>query len=359
MGTRNAVKTAGEGLKKMPAAFEKYVGTSQPMIISRTPVRIPLGGGGTDLPAYSQKYGGMLLSAAVNKYVYIIVKKHFENTVRFSGYHRKEVVAGPEEILHPVVHAVLKMLKIGRGIEIVSLSDVPANVGLGTSSSFTVGLLCALHAYLDENPSPLTLAQEALTIERQILKEAGGVQDQYIAAYGGLVSMDIGKKGDVGIEPLKMDPETIETLESRLIFFYTNLQRDSTQIQANNVDAISKGAADITESLHRIKEIGVQTKKAFETGDLDQFGRLMDEHWKNKRKMSKDISNNAIDSWYKMAINAGALGGKLLGAGGGGFMMFYCQNGVKDRIRAALSKEGLKEISFRFEPKGSRIILHT
>ena len=328
------------------------------MIISRTPVRIPLGGGGTDLPAYYEKYGGFILSAAVNKYVYVTVRKHFEETIRFSGYHRKEVANTIDEIQHPVVREALRLLNIGKGIEIVSLSDVPANVGLGTSSTFTVGLLCALHAYKGEHPSPLVLAQEALTIERHILKETGGIQDQYIAAYGGIISIDIDRQGGINLIPLMIDHNIIEDLEMRLVFFYTNIQRTAHKLQAGHMQSISQGVKQVTESLHQIKRIGAEIKEAVLSNKLDDFGRLLDEHWKCKNKIGDDISNSSIDAWYKMAMDAGALGGKLLGAGGGGFFMFYCQNGVKDRVRSALVKEGLKEISFRFEPNGSRIILH-
>jgi len=328
------------------------------MIISRTPVRIPLGGGGTDLPAYYEQYGGFVLSAAVNQYVYITVKKHFEETIRFSGYHRKEVAGTVDDIQHPVVREALRMLEIGGGIEIVSLSDVPANVGLGTSSSFTVGLLCALHAYRGEYPAPQTLAQEALTIERHILNETGGIQDQYIAAYGGIVSIDVNQQGEITLVPLRIDQNVIEDLEMRLLFFYTNIQRTAHKLQAGHMQSISNGVEKVTESLHQIKRIGLEIKEAVKESKLDKFGRLLDEHWKCKTRIGNDISNRSIDSWYQMAMDAGALGGKLLGAGGGGFLMFYCQNGVKDRVRSALVKEGLKEISFRFEPTGSRIILH-
>jgi D-glycero-alpha-D-manno-heptose-7-phosphate kinase len=328
------------------------------MIISRTPVRIPLGGGGTDLPAYYEKYGGFVLTAAVNKYVYVTARRHFEETIRFSGYHRKEVASSIDEVQHPVVREALRLLNLGKGIEIVSLSDVPANVGLGTSSTFTVGLLCALHAYRGDHPSPQTLAQEALTIERHILKETGGVQDQYVAAYGGIISIDVNKQGNIAVAPLQVDQNIIEELEMKLLFFYTNIQRTAHKLQAGHSQAVSNGVEEVTESLHQIKRIGLEVEEAIRGNDLDRFGILLDEHWKCKNRIGKDISNSSIDSWYRMAKEAGALGGKLLGAGGGGFLMFYCQNGVKDRVRKLLVKEGLKEINFRFEPTGSRIILH-
>lgn len=328
------------------------------MIISRTPVRIPLGGGGTDLPAYYEQHEGSVLTTAVNRYVYIVVKEHFEPTLRFTGYYHKEVARSPEEIKHPVVREVLRMLKITQGVEVVSLSDVPANVGLGTSSSFTVGLLNALHAFKGEHPTPSVLAQEALTVERLILKEPGGVQDQYIAAFGGVISLDISRQGLVTVSPLQMDADLIAELERRLVFFYTKLQRSACQIQEDHVQAIATGTDGVVESLHEIKRIGQDTRAAFGRHDLDTFGQLLDEHWQHKKQLSRNISNDQIDRWYQMAREAGALGGKLVGAGGGGFLMFYCQPDVRDRVRGVLSREELKEIRLRFESTGSRILLH-
>ncbi len=330
------------------------------MIISRTPVRICLGGGGTDLPEYSNRFGGMVISATINKYVYVIVKKHFENTIRFSGYHHKEAVNNVDEIGHPIVREALKMLDIGGGIEIAVLSDVPANVGLGTSSSFTVGLLNALHTYNFDiicdgvYPAPRLLAEDAVTIERYKLKEAGGIQDQYIAAYGGMQVIRVNELGEVSIKALDMYPLLIDVLESKLIFFYTNLQREACKIQAEHARAITQD--EIIENLHQIKSIGHISKIALENGDFDVFGALLHNHWLAKQGMG-GISTPQIDSWYQMAIDAGALGGKLIGAGGGGFLMFYCPNG-KDKVREILTKEGLKEIAIRFEPTGSRVILH-
>ena len=328
------------------------------MIISRTPVRISLGGGGTDLPLYYEKFQTSLLTAAVNRFVYILVKKHFEHTVRFTGYHNKEVVDSPEQIKHPVVREVLRLLKVGQGVEIVSTSDVPANTGLGTSSSFTVGLLNALHAYQGEHPTPRVLAQEALTIERVILKEPGGVQDQYIAAFGGLRAMRITRQGRVTMSPLKMDADAVGELERRLLFFYTKLQRKASEVQVEHQQAMASGRDGIMESLHEIKRIGLITKEAFEIGDLDRFGRLLDEHWTYKRRLGGNVSNERIDHWYRVAREAGALGGKLIGAGGGGFLMLYCQPETRSRVREVLVQECLQEIDLRFEATGSRIILN-
>jgi D-glycero-alpha-D-manno-heptose-7-phosphate kinase len=327
------------------------------MIISRTPVRIPLGGGGTDLPVYYEKYGASLLSAGVDRYVHVLVKRRFEHNIRVS-YSRTEIVDSLDEIQHPVVRETLRLLKIDGGIEIVSVADVPANVGLGTSSSFTVGLLNALHAYKGEYPSPRALAEEAFTVERIILGEAGGLQDQYIAAYGGLICIEVSTGGDVSITPLKIEHRLVTELESRLLFFNTNLKRQASEIQAEHVRAISHGEENVIQSLHMIKQIGLETKHALEAGDLDRFGKLLDEHWNYKKGVGSNMSNSSIDLWYNMAIDAGALGGKLIRAGGGGFLMFHCDQQDRDRVRRVLSDEGLGEIRFRFESTGSRILLN-
>ncbi|MBI3318353.1 MAG: hypothetical protein HYZ90_04285, partial [Candidatus Omnitrophica bacterium] len=263
-----------------------------------------------------------------------------------------------DQVHHPVVREALRLLKIDRGIEIVSVADVPANVGLGTSSSFTVGLLNALYAFKAKNPSPRVLAQEALAIERVILKESGGLQDQYIAAYGGLASIDVNTEGRVMVNPLKIDPHLVAELENRLLYFYTNLTRNASEIQAQHVDSIVRGNGEVIESLHEIKRIGTETKDALLSGDLDRFGRLLGEHWDYKKRLNGNISNSAINRWYEAALKAGALGGKLVGAGGGGFLMLYCPPEAKNRIRLESEKEGLKEINFRFESSGSRILLN-
>jgi D-glycero-alpha-D-manno-heptose-7-phosphate kinase len=328
------------------------------MIISRAPVRIPLGGGGTDLPAYYQKYEGALLTAAVNKYVYVIVKEHFEKTVRFNGYYNKEVVNSASEVKHPVVGAALRLLEIDQPVEIVSLLDVPANTGLGASSAFTVALLNALHVFKGENPSRETLAQEAFTIERVILNEPGGVQDQYIAAYGGVLSIAISTKGEVMLTPLKIDTQVVRDLENKLVFFYTNLQRSAVDIQGEHVQSITRGDEAVIESLHEIKRIGLESKKALTKGDLDRFGQLLDEHWNQKKRVGDNITTSSIDRWYQLAMNSGALGGKLMGAGGGGFLMFYCPVGHRDQVCSTLTREGLREINLLFEPAGSKLLVN-
>ena len=327
------------------------------MIISRTPVRIALGGGGTDLPAYYSKHGAALISAAIDKYVYILVKPRFNQEIRVS-YSQTEIVSSVEDIQHPVVRETLRFLKIDGGIEIVSVADVPANAGLGTSSSFTVGLLNALYAYKGEYPTAKVLAQEAYTIERVILAEAGGLQDQYVAAFGGLITIDVNTAGEVSVRPLAINRDLLAELESRLLFFDTRLTRMASEIQAEHVKALAGGVGEAIQSLHTIKRIGVETREALERADLDQFGRLLNEHWLHKRRVARNISNGDIDRWYELARQAGALGGKLIGAGGGGFLMFCCDQEHRDRVRRVLAGEQLGEVRFRFEPTGSRILVN-
>ena len=327
------------------------------MIISRTPVRLALAGGGTDLPAYYTQHGASLVTAAIDKYVYVFVKRRFNRDIRVS-YSKTEIVGSPEEIQHPVVREALKLLRIDGGIEIVSVADVPANAGLGTSSSFAVGLLHALHAFKGEHPTAKALAQEAYTIERVILAEPGGLQDQYVAAYGGLIALDIDTQGEVTVTPLPMENRWLAELESRLLFFDTQLTRTACEIQAEHVRAMVSGAGEVIESLHTIKRLGLETREALERADLDQFGRLLNEHWLHKKRVGRNISNGDIDRWYALAMEAGALGGKLIGAGGGGFLMFCAGQEHRDQVRNALSREGLGEVRFRFEPSGSRILLN-
>lgn len=325
------------------------------MIISRTPFRVSLGGGGTDLPSYYRKFGASLVTAAVDKYVYIMVHRRFENNIKV-GYSKTEIVDSIDKIEHPVVREALRLMNIRSNIEIVTMADAPSNTGLGTSSSFTVGLLSALHAYKRESISLKTLAEEACNLEQNILKEAVGKQDQYAATYGGLICLDISRRGEVTVFPLKINPADIAELESNLLFFYTGIRRGSADIQSDHQKAIERNEERVIETLHKIDKIGREIKRALELGAFDKFGELLNEHWKVKKNLSVKISNPRIDRWYNRALKSGALGGKIMGAGGGGFFMFYCKDGTRDRLRKSMLKEGLQEIRFRFETTGSKII---
>lgn len=331
------------------------------MIIVRTPVRIPLGGGGTDLPSYYSLFGGEWLSAAINKYVYVAVNKRFGDSIRVS-YSKTEEVQTPQEIQHPVVREALKLLGIDGGIEIVSIADVPSNTGLGTSGSFAVALLTALHAYLHNTkgkdmPTKKEIAEQACHVAMNLLKEPSGKQDEYIAAFGGITSFLADKNGEIKTDPLcpqKISPEAVRELENNLLMFYTGIRRDSKDILSVQAQATKTGEKDMIENLHRVKAIGRVIKEALINKSFNEFGKLMDIHWQEKVKR-QGTSNPQISRWYEIARKNGAIGGKLMGAGGGGFFLFYCDN-YKDNLRKVMAAEGLTEHLFRFDMEGVKII---
>lgn len=327
------------------------------MIIVRAPVRIPIGGGGTDLPSYYFLFGGEWISAAIDKYIYIAVNKRFEDSIRVS-YSRTEEVENPQELKHPIVREALKLLGIKRGIEIVSIADIPSSTGLGTSGSFTVALLTALHAFLgNDPPSRREIAEQACHIAMNLLREPSGKQDEYIAAYGGITSFLAFKDEEVKIEslsPQKITPEAIKELENNLLMFYTGIKRESREALQIQVNATEKGEKEIIENLHRVKEIGREIKEALSNNNFSQFGKLLDLHWQEKIKR-KGTSSTQINRWYEIAKENGAIGGKLMGAGGGGFFLFYCEN-EKEKLRKAMNSLGFKEQPFHFDMEGVKII---
>ncbi len=325
------------------------------MIITRTPVRISLGGGGTDLASYYSNYGGFLVSAVIDKYIFITVNKRFEDSIRIS-YSKTEIVDKLDDIQHPIVREVLKSLSLDKRLEITTIADIPANTGLGTSSSFTVGLLKALHTYKKETVTPKALAEEACRIEIDILKDPIGKQDQYMATFGGITTLTIDKNGNVTVNPLNISSDTIDELERHIILFYTGFKRKSSEVLLDQKEASERGEKRVIETLHKIKEIGGGIKAALECGNHRRFGELLDIHWRTKRGLSDKVSNPEIDRWYEMARQNGALGGKIMGAGGGGFFMFYVDKD-KNRLRETLEKEGLKEMRFRFELEGSKVLV--
>jgi D-glycero-alpha-D-manno-heptose-7-phosphate kinase len=314
-----------------------------------------LGGGGTDLPSYYTKYGGFVVTSALDKYVYLVVKHRFEEEIRLS-YSITEIVKSIDDMRHSMVREALRLLELRSHLEIVSMGDVPAETGLGSSGSFTVSLLHALHAFKDENPSRHKLAEEACFLGMEILKEPSGVQDPYIAAFGGFKCLDIAKDGRVNVSNLKIAEHTIHELGNNMLFFYTGIKRSSTLVLQDQRNSIEEGSKAL-DAMHRIKEIGFEVKQALEKGDLSDFGKLQHEHWLAKKETSSKISDDLIDRYYEKGLKNGALGGKLMGAGGGGFLMFYCENG-KDRLRKAMAKEGLIEVRFGFEQEGSKIVIN-
>jgi D-glycero-alpha-D-manno-heptose-7-phosphate kinase len=323
------------------------------MIISKTPLRVSLGGGGTDLPFFYQKHGGFVISAAIQKYMYIIISHRFEKDFRVS-YSETEICDSVSKIKHPIVRESLKITKLNDPVEIISVSNVPARTGLGSSGSFTVGLLHAIYSYQKKDIVRKELAETACHIEIDVLKEPVGKQDQYAAAFGGLCCLTMDEAGKVTVTPLKISEETKDDLENRLVFIYTGLTRSAGEVLQ---DVQKKKSNPSDEYLLKIKEIGYETKKSLEKGDLDNFGRLMHQHWEEKKRTSNKISSGKIDKYYTMALNSGALGGKIIGAGGGGFLMFYCNNDdSKKNLVKKFRSHGLEEVKFRFEPDGSKII---
>lgn len=326
------------------------------MIISRAPVRISLGGGGTDLESYYSKNGGFLIAGAIDRYVFISANKRFYDSMRLS-YSQTEIVNNVEDIKHRIFRESLKYLGVNNGIELVSIADVPANSGLGSSSSFTVSLLNALHAYKRDFVSQKQLADEACHLEIDILGEPIGKQDQYISSFGGVTALTFERDGNVIVEPVKMYEETLNDLERNILLFSTGIERSASDILSEQNQKSKDGNKGVIETLDQIKKIGLETKKAFESGDLDKFGELLDVHWQIKKNLSDKITNNFIDGCYEAAVRNGALGGKIMGAGGGGFFMFYCSENQKKLI-SAMKEKGLKPTHFRFDFEGAKILVN-
>ena len=327
------------------------------MIITKTPLRIPLGGGGTDLPEFYSRFGGRLLTAAVNRHIFIFVQRWFEDGIKV-GYSKTEIVQSVDEIQHPVVREALRLSGISRHIEVHSMAELPSQTGLGSSSTHTVGLLKALGLYTGTELGTKELAELACHLQMDILREPGGKQDQYAAAFGGLLSLEIDRDGTVEVRRLPIEADVLEELQHNLIYFYTGICRKAADIQSTYSAAVARDERAPIEALLKIKEIGLLSEKALLAGRLDDFGFLLDEHWTTKQKISNHISNGRVNELYCVAREAGACGGKLMGAGGGGFLMIYCPNGKKRAVRLALTKQGLMEVKFQFEFEGSRVLLN-
>ena len=325
------------------------------MILSRAPVRFSLGGGGTDLPSYSSQHGGFLVAAAVDKYIFIAIHKRFDDKVRLS-YSKTEFVETVDQIEHRLFRECMRLSDVPKGVEIFSMADVPANSGLGSSSTFTVALLNALHAYKRASLTSEQLAQQACQIEIDVLREPIGKQDQYIAAYGGVTAFTFNPDGTVHVEPVPMKPEVMDELENNLLIFYSGVERAAATVLKEQAKVIANNTDDAVNRMHRIKELGYETRRILLSGDLDRYGELLHEHWTNKRMLASNMTDGAIDGHYEAARAAGALGGKLMGAGGGGFFMFYVRPGDKRRVYDALSARGLKPLRFRFDLDGAKIV---
>ena len=324
------------------------------MIITRSPLRVSLGGGGTDLPSYSRHYGGFLIAGAIDKYVYITIHPRFVEGFLLK-YSQLEEVPTIDEIRHPIIREAIRLVGVdARNLEIASMADIPAGTGLGSSGSFTTALLKALHSHQKHLVHAHELAAEACHLEIDILGEPIGKQDQYIAAYGGITCFEFGKDDTVRAWPLPISEETLFNLEDNLLLFFTGYSRSASAILKDQDDKSKVADADVLRNLDFIKELGMRSREALEKGRLDEFGRIMNEHWIWKKRRGSGISNGKIDEWYDCAMAHGALGGKVIGAGGGGFLMFYA--GDKARLRHAMREKGLKEVRFRFDFEGTRVV---
>ena len=324
------------------------------MIITRSPLRISLGGGGTDLPSYYQQHSGFLIAAAIDKYVYINVHRRFVEGFLLK-YSSLEEAATVDEIKHPIIREALRLVDIQeRNLEITSMADIPAGTGLGSSGSFTTALLKAFHALKKNLVHPAELAEQACCIELEKLREPIGKQDQYIAAFGGITCFQFLPDGRVEAAPLKISEETLFNLEDNLLLFFTGYSRAASAILKEQDDKSKQADTGMIENLHFIKDLGKQSQKALEAGELKDFAELMDVHWQRKKERSKGMSNQDINSWYDCAMANGALGGKVIGAGGGGFLMFYADDKVK--LRHAMREKGLTEVRFRFDFEGTKIL---
>jgi D-glycero-alpha-D-manno-heptose-7-phosphate kinase len=378
------------------------------MIVVRSPFRLPLGGGGTDLPSYYKEYEGFLITAAINKYMYININEPaIINKIKIN-YSKTEIVGIDEidDIQHDIVRESLKHLKIKRPIEVHSMADLSAGTGMGSSSAYTVGLLKGFNAMLRRFIPIQELAEEACKVEIDLIGKPIGKQDQYATAFGGIIQMEIDKSGRVVVTPLNIHHETINELENRLMMFYTSIERDANEILAEQGTKIaeslerraeSKGEGErykeqgerpkprdyedakmgersevqgamshepratslsAVDAMHKIKEIGYEVKKTLIEGDVTRFGELLHEHWMTKKSVTEKMSSSDIDDWYNLAMDNGALGGKIMGAGGGGFFVFCVDNGKRKHLRKTLEDAGLHYMDFKFDWEGTKVLVN-
>ncbi|MDO8539146.1 MAG: galactokinase [Opitutaceae bacterium] len=324
------------------------------MIITRSPLRVSLGGGGTDLPSYYREHGGFLVAAAIDKYVYITKHRTFQEEI-IVKYSKLERVQSVDQIEHPIIREALKLVGITHPhIELTSMADIPGGTGLGSSGSFTTALLKALHTFKKNLISPAELAEQACDIELNKLGEPIGKQDQYIAAIGGITAFTFHPNGRVEYRPCKLSEETLFNLEDDLLLFFTGYSRSASSILKDQNEKSKQNDQAMLDNLHFTKELGYKSLEALESGNLDEFARLMDVHWQRKKARSSGMSNARINEWYDHAMANGALGGKLIGAGGGGFLMFYASD--KTKLRHAMREKGLQEVRFRFDFEGSKVV---
>ncbi len=325
------------------------------MIIVRSPLRITLGGGGTDLESYYSEYGGFLLSAAINRYVYVNISTPFDQAIKLK-YSEYEEVKNVKDIKHPIIRSVLDEISLDDNkIEITTTADLPSNTGLGSSSSFTTALIKALYANKRMQINKRDLAELACKIEIDKLRSPIGKQDQYISSYGGIRELSFSKNGDVDVKTCNISQSTINKLEDSLVLYFTKFSRDANIILKEQDKASKEMDSEITENLHLVKELGIKSKDALEENNINLFGEIMKEHWIIKKKRSKKMSNDDIDKWYSHGINNGAIGGKLVGAGAGGFLLFVTQDKIK--LRDSMKKFNLNEVQIKFNFEGTKLVM--
>jgi D-glycero-alpha-D-manno-heptose-7-phosphate kinase len=325
------------------------------MILTRSPLRITLGGGGTDLPSYYREHEGFLIAAAIDKYVYVSMMRPFTPGV-YLKYSALEHVPRVEDIRHPIIREALTAAAlVGPQIEITTLADIPAGTGLGSSGSFTTALLKALAVHRRSPISAQALAEAACEIEIERLRRPVGKQDPYIAAHGGLTCFTFHRDGRVTLEPLAVTQDTLQELEDSLLLFFTGFTRDAARILEDQHQRSLRDDQEMLVNLHHVKELGYRSREALESGHLARFGELMHEHWERKRQRAGNMTNPQIDAWYRLALANGAVGGKLVGAGGGGFLLLYAAN--RTALRRAMRGAGLQEVRFRFDFEGTKVVL--
>lgn len=322
------------------------------MIITKTPLRISFLGGGTDFRAFFQQEEGWVLSSAIDKYIYVVIKERFDSKIRV-GYTRTELVDTIEEVHHELVRESLRKTGITQGVEIATMADIPSEgSGLGSSSTVTVGLLNAMYAYLGTPVTHEQLAKEACEIEIDVLGKPIGIQDQYIAAYGGHRFLFFGRDNQICVQHLGLNEQQIRKLNQNLLLFYTNIARKAESVLTEQVQNMDTKVA----VLRQMKALALQAKTALEVHAFDEFGALLDESWQLKKQLASRISNSVIDDMYDAARKAGAIGGKITGAGGGGFLLLYCPPQHQEEVRHVLRE--LRELPFRLEPSGSKVIFN-
>jgi D-glycero-alpha-D-manno-heptose-7-phosphate kinase len=325
------------------------------MIIARSPLRVTLGGGGTDLPSYYRDHEGFLIAAAINKYVYVTVMRPFTEGV-YLKYSELERVGSVKDVKHRIIREALFLQQLRTPqIEITTLADIPAGTGLGSSGSFTTALLKALYAHRRQLIHPKELAELACHIEIDRLGEPIGKQDQYIAAYGGVTCFWFHKDDSVTAVPLKISMETLCDLEDNILLFFTGYSRKASEILTDQNTRTKDSDEEMLKNLHFVKELGYRSRDALEAGETARFGELLHEHWEHKKRRSGGMSNAKIDEWYEVGLANGAIGGKLVGAGGGGFLMFYAAD--RNKLRRAMAKAGLEEVRFGFDFEGTKVVL--